>query len=107
MNIYNCPFCKLLLEDEDNGVYYCSKDNKCCSICFDKNKMYFIFVRVYLGSFGELIVDKRNNTKGELYVILDNKDWTANYIDTIPCFDVLQYTIPQLINKIKTYILFS
>jgi hypothetical protein len=103
-----CLFCqeKLLILDiyttNDKYIHYrCPK--KCCKVMTESSSGNWILFRIYLDqpNFFSIEIDKR---QGEYFLYRDHM--RKNEV-RLPIFDITPYSLLELKNKIKKYLLFS
>jgi hypothetical protein len=110
LNNGKCPFCQneanIPLYTSDKGKLYdhCYCINKCIKIMRIKNQMKWELFRVYLN--GRPIRSLEANLNSECITCVATNQLGSQFGFNIPHFDIFSYSLDELKNKVKNYLIF-
>ena len=108
VNNRKCPFCDSDITKDNTGANYydhcydhCYCPNKCIKVMYEKNNGRWLLIRIFMPEIS-IETDIRHDD-----AVLRCSGFGPNQGITFPLFDVFSYSLPDLQNKMKTYLLFS
>jgi hypothetical protein len=110
LNNGKCPFCQSKVIKDNNesfsGNYdHCFCINKCIKVMRIRNEMNWVMFRIWMNcpTIRSIEVDSRDPENGiKCRIRLGSQDGF-----NIPHFDIFSYSLDELRNKIKKYLIFS